>query len=759
MVQVFDPLEFINKSVQPTGTPDVNAEFLNDFQQSLVDTQVEVNDLGVDKIDKIDVGVKSVNVAKYGLSGIGAINSAIAAAIASGARRIYIPPGTFDIAAPIKPSAGQIEFIGESRSTSIIRQTAANTPVFQFENSTVGDKHSITVKALTLKNSNLPTTGTTQQYGIQFRSDAAGTFADGNGFYLCRFEDLRIDNTYVAIGPYVSGAGSCPLWSNVYRDLVIFDCIHNAIKLRGGAAGQPADVIENVNILNYTIGAITDSYALDAGGVNGLVINGLNIEDWRNRLISIDGGNTASLNGIRTERIVIDDNGFPSLIALANGDFALDSVDYDLVFKHTSGYARLLFASGGAQVSVRAIQGRRNPVGSTTAWAVQLLGGDSSSTIVAEDVRTDANVSKYLTSAWGPDLYARKSVDGLPPPVDVLPAASVTYRGRMFRIDGGAGVEDKVYRCDKSSADTYSWVPVSNAWTDISGKPSTFPPSSHNHAASEITSGILLPARLGSGTPDGTKALFGDGAWKVPTANDILSSLVNAEVSITGATTLTGTAFGKMHVLTGASSYVVGLPAASGNAGKIIGFRVPSSVAVTVGFTLDPNAAETIDGATTRVLNTEEAVILQCDGANWNRIARKNVTLTLLNIAYNTDVYNASAVAGGAWFDFVPNQSFTVFDPASLIEVRVLGNAYSSTTTVYQTAAFLDSAGANTKKNLSGGGAGLINLTGSFVTGLAPGAHTIRIMGMANGAGTVYFLPNTQPNIYACQIHILEKKQ
>ena len=41
-----------------------------------------------------------------------------------------------------------------------------------------------------------------------------------------------------------------------------------------------------------------------------------------------------------------------------------------------------------------------------------------------------------------------------------------------------------------------TWVP---AWGDVTGKPSTFPPSGHTHDASQITSGILSAARGGTG--------------------------------------------------------------------------------------------------------------------------------------------------------------------------------------------------------------------------------------------------------------------
>lgn len=53
-----------------------------------------------------------------------------------------------------------------------------------------------------------------------------------------------------------------------------------------------------------------------------------------------------------------------------------------------------------------------------------------------------------------------------------------------------------------------------HAWSAITDKPSTFPPDSHSHAASDITSGTIGTARLGSGTANSTKVLYGDSTWK-----------------------------------------------------------------------------------------------------------------------------------------------------------------------------------------------------------------------------------------------------
>jgi len=104
------------------------------------------------------------------------------------------------------------------------------------------------------------------------------------------------------------------------------------------------------------------------------------------------------------------------------------------------------------------------------------------------------------------------------------------------------------------------------------------------------------------------------------TGLDLLGLLFSAgDVSVTGATTAT---IGRMHVCSGTTAdYTVTLPAASGNAGKLIGFRM--SPALTTIVTLDGNSGETIDGALTRVMWAEEAAILTCDGSNWFKIGGK----------------------------------------------------------------------------------------------------------------------------------------
>ena len=64
-----------------------------------------------------------------------------------------------------------------------------------------------------------------------------------------------------------------------------------------------------------------------------------------------------------------------------------------------------------------------------------------------------------------------------------------------------------------------SYVPT---WASITGKPSTFTPASHNHAASDTTSGVFDPARI----PLATASTFG--AVKPGTGLSVTDGVLNA---------------------------------------------------------------------------------------------------------------------------------------------------------------------------------------------------------------------------------------
>jgi hypothetical protein len=79
------------------------------------------------------------------------------------------------------------------------------------------------------------------------------------------------------------------------------------------------------------------------------------------------------------------------------------------------------------------------------------------------------------------------------------------------------------------------------AYSSLSGIPSTFTPSAHTHSGSEITSGTVDPARLGSGTSITTKFLRGDSTWQtISGGGDALTTSPLSQFAATTSSQLAG---------------------------------------------------------------------------------------------------------------------------------------------------------------------------------------------------------------------------
>ncbi len=106
-------------------------------------------------------------------------------------------------------------------------------------------------------------------------------------------------------------------------------------------------------------------------------------------------------------------------------------------------------------------------------------------------------------------------------------------------------------------------------------------------------------------------------------AGDLLSTLVNTPISVTG--TGTGT-IGTLHIFSDSGSpanYTWNLPSPSGNANKLIGIQVSPAMAKIL--TVDAGSGVIINGTTsanrTRKMWAKETAILKCDGSNWSVVA------------------------------------------------------------------------------------------------------------------------------------------
>ncbi len=143
-------------------------------------------------------------------------------------------------------------------------------------------------------------------------------------------------------------------------------------------------------------------------------------------------------------------------------------------------------------------------------------------------------------------------------------------------------------------------------------------------------------------------------------------------------------------------------------------------------------------------------------------------TKVQLDYAASTDVASALALSANAWTDIGVNQSFTVDDAASIIEIDAGGMIYLtgvSSGTYAAARLAIDSAGTPLYKQI-GGTATNTNLAtnplegGATVTlsGLAAGAHTVKLQIAAGTAATVYCRAATNAQYESLTIRVIERK-
>jgi len=244
-------------------------------------------------------------------------------------------------------------------------------------------------------------------------------------------------------------------------------------------------------------------------------------------------------------------------------------------------------------------------------------------------------------------------------------------------------------------------------------------------------------------------------------------SALLAVASKTAAYTLT-TADGVILGDATGGTFALTLPTAVGNTGVVFQLTKKDISANIV--TVNTTSAQTIgaNSATSKILRrADDTLHVVSDGANWQ--IRDQSLSSVVQLAYlpATDLFNATAFSASSWQDITSNQTFSVDDAASVIEITVTGNIRCGTAgSIIGTRLVVDSAGTPVNALLGGAalntsdyqnalaGAGTI-----YLTGLATGSHTVKVQLYPSGAGTtVYIRAATFPNGEYIQIHAVERK-
>lgn len=136
---------------------------------------------------------------------------------------------------------------------------------------------------------------------------------------------------------------------------------------------------------------------------------------------------------------------------------------------------------------------------------------------------SSGQVPQWNGSAWVPATVSGGGGGGTVTSVGITPGTGVTSSGGPITTTGNITVG--------LNANLQAWSGLGT-----SAKADTV----HTHSGSDITSGTISPARLGTGTADSTKYLRGDGAWTTFSATGTVTSVTLSPGS-TGLSVTNGT--------------------------------------------------------------------------------------------------------------------------------------------------------------------------------------------------------------------------
>jgi hypothetical protein len=138
-----------------------------------------------------------------------------------------------------------------------------------------------------------------------------------------------------------------------------------------------------------------------------------------------------------------------------------------------------------------------------------------------------------------------------------------------------------------------------------------------------------------------------------------------------------------------------------------------------------------------------------------------NTVDVLVNYLASTDLLSATGIAAGTWTDVTANQAFTKAAGGTAVYIAVSGVITLTAGDNAATRVVVDSAGTPLYRMV--GGTGLVGdanpLAGAnviAVTGLAAGAHTIKLQLYTLNAGTAYLRAASSPNLEYLTISVWE---
>ncbi|HFH3294283.1 TPA: phage tail protein [Pseudomonas aeruginosa] len=190
--------------------------------------------------------------------------------------------------------------------------------------------------------------------------------------------------------------------------------------------------------------------------------------------------------------------------------------------------------AANAEMYVRYMYDVGNKRGVWSAWKRCDVGGSFAKEADGE-LGGGVNLDTMIASGWWHQPFSANAKNGTNYPVGEAglltvhaPTSTMIYQTYRGYAAGGLywrcrynGTWSAWYRAwDSGNFNPANYVAKSEySWASLPGKPATFPPSGHNHDATQITSGILPLARGGLGANNAVTARSNIGAGTIATAS------------------------------------------------------------------------------------------------------------------------------------------------------------------------------------------------------------------------------------------------
>lgn len=309
--------------------------------------------------------------------------------------------------------------------------------------------------------------------------------------------------------------------------------------------------------------------------------------------------------------------------AILNADLAGSIADSKLSTISTAGKVANSATTATSANTASAIVARDGSGNFTAGTITAALTGNASTATALATARTingtsfDGTANITVTAAagtlTGSTLAAGVTASSL---TSVGTLTALTVSGLLSTAASGTGSAG--LRVPHGTAPTTPtngdvWTTTSGLFVRINGTTVTMSIVGHAHAASDITSGTMATARLGSGTADATTYLRGDNTWQtIPGGGDALTSSPLSQFAATTSAQLAGvisdeTGSGALVFATSPTLVTPTLGVASVTTVNKVTITAPatgSTLTIQDGFTLTVSGSATISGGTHSGTNT-----------------------------------------------------------------------------------------------------------------------------------------------------------